>query len=353
MAGHTSVGHTPRWHYVVTSAPESWEMALGDIQRADLSARIIESLAPGLFVVQSEFSPARLGDALWAQGVFVRHVFPILETVDCCSYDKAAIIQAATCLGRVLDPTKTVSVQTRVMPGVGMTPYDLNTPVAEALTDRGFAIDVKHPDQAVSILCGPSKAYVGASSVKDNLSDWAGGARRFAHDPQSVSRAEFKLLEAVELFSIALPKAGRALDLGAAPGGWTHILSDRGLQVVAVDPARLDDRVSEIGLVTHIRATVQVYLSRHVTGPEFDLIVNDMKMDAGLSARMLGECARLMKPDGASIMTLKLKAKHPHKQIKGAVQILSRHYRVVGLRQLFHNRREVTVYLRRRSLERS
>lgn len=324
-------------------------MALGDIQRADLRARMIESLAPGLFVVESELSPPSLGKALWAAGAFVRHLFPVVEIVDYSANESAAVIPVAISLNRVLDPTKTVSVQTRVMPGVGITPYDLNTPVAEALTDRGFVIDVKHPDQALSILCSPGKVYMGASSVKDNLSDWAGGARRFAHSPRTVSRAEFKLLEAIEVFSITLPKGGRALDLGAAPGGWTHVLNDNGLHVVAVDPADMDDRVSAIESVTHIRKTVQTYLARKVIGPKFDLILNDMKMDAGLSAQMLGECARLMKPDGAAIMTLKLKAKHPQKQIKAAVQILSRHYRVVGLRQLFHNRREVTVYLSRHS----
>ena len=46
----------------------------------------------------------------------------------------------------------------------------------------------------------------------------------------------------------------RAVDLGAAPGGWSWVLSRNGLLVSAVDNANMDPKALKNGLVTHIRA---------------------------------------------------------------------------------------------------
>src|SRR5207245_5904296 len=100
------------------------------------------------------------------------------------------------------------------------------------------------PQIVVSVLCTPEKAYLGISTVEENLSDWPGGMRHFAQTPEQISRSEFKLLEALEVFGVTLPSGGRALDLGAAPGGWTRLLLEAGLRVVAVDPANLDPRLA-------------------------------------------------------------------------------------------------------------
>ena len=57
------------------------------------------------------------------------------------------------------------------------------------------------------------------------------------------SRAYFKLEEALDLAGVDDLHGSRALDLGAAPGGWTEVLLDRGASVVAVDPGALDASV--------------------------------------------------------------------------------------------------------------
>jgi hypothetical protein len=46
-----------------------------------------------------------------------------------------------------------------------------------------------------------------------------------------VSRAYFKLFEALERFKIVVPAGGKAIDVGASPGGWTQCLVERGLKV--------------------------------------------------------------------------------------------------------------------------
>ena len=58
--------------------------------------------------------------------------------------------------------------------------------------------------------------------------------RRFAREEGQVSRAEFKLLEAIELFGVAVREHGVALDLGASPGGWTRVLRRLGPRFVVL-----------------------------------------------------------------------------------------------------------------------
>jgi hypothetical protein len=46
----------------------------------------------------------------------------------------------------------------------------------------------------------------------------------------------------------------RAVDLGAAPGGWTWVLTRHHVQVSAIDNGPLAAHVMDTGLVTHVRA---------------------------------------------------------------------------------------------------
>ena len=86
-------------------------------------------------------------------------------------------------------------------------------------------------------------AFIGLSLASHNISDWAGGVRRFRREKEQISRAEFKMLEAFEAFTSTCPPAASLLDLGAAPGGWTRVLRQKGQYVTAVDPAELHPRL--------------------------------------------------------------------------------------------------------------
>ncbi len=168
--------------------------------------------------------------------------------------------------------------------------------------------------------------------------------RRFAREDGQISRAEFKLLEALEVFQLVLPPRGVALDLGASPGGWTRVLRQLGQYVTAVDPGALDPRLAGDPQVRHKRMTAEEFLRSE---PEaFDLIVNDMRMDARDSARLMGSYAPLLRRHGYALMTLKLPESNQERILEHAFKLLRQSYRVEGARQLFHNRSEVTVWLR-------
>ena len=93
----------------------------------------------------------------------------------------------------------------------------------------------------------------------------------------------------------------------------------------------------------HLRVTAENYLADEPD--QFDLIVNDMRMDARDSARLMVDYAPQLYPGGAVIMTLKLPEEGRPTVIDHAWEILEEAYTIVGARQLFHNRSEITLYM--------
>ena len=331
-------------------------MALDEIRRADRDACLLDWLAAGVGLVEMGVDWQTLAAAFRAgPPIFARHICPVQATLPLVNApaDLASLEEATEFLLPRLDPAQSFSVQTRLLglPGLqgreGASPYgrfDVNQRLAARLEAAGVRLDVRRPEQVLSVVCTPTQGFLGLSPAADNLSDWAGGMRRFKRESGQISRAEFKLLEALELFGLALPVSGMALDLGAAPGGWTRILRRHAMQVVAVDPANLHPLLVSDPAVIHRRQTAQDYLP---AADQFDIILNDMRLDARDSARLMLLAAGSLKSTGAAVMTLKLPGQKMAHVAAHSLKLLRQEYRIVGARQLFHNRREITVALRK------
>ena len=342
---------------ILTTAPDAQELAAAELAQESPQATIRGVLAPGVLLIDLAERFLALAER-WRQQppIFIRHICPVFWEIPLVGgmedFDRMDHALADD-LCALIDPELPFSVQARLLAAVPYKPFDLNRALADRIVAAvGAPLEVRKPCQVVSVVVGalpgePLHGYVGLSLAQHNLSDWAGGVRRFAREPAQISRSEFKLLEALELFAIATPARGVALDLGAAPGGWTRVLRQRGLYVTAVDPAPLDPRLAHDRAIRYRPLTAQEYLA---SGPDtFDLIVNDMRMDARDSARLMVAYARYLVPDGAALITLKLPEREPRAVLDQALRLLERGYRVVGARQLFHNRSEVTVHLRHTS----
>ena len=122
----------------------------------------------------------------------------------------------------------------------------------------GYALHVLFVDGA--------HVYVGASRPPWG-SRWPMGIPRLRMPAGAPSRSTLKLVEAFVTFlgdrELELAHAGmRAIDLGAAPGGWTWQLAHRGLRVTAVDNGLLKGEVAHDPLVTHLRADGLTYVPR-------------------------------------------------------------------------------------------
>lgn len=338
-------------HVIISAGAAAEGAAVEELRRAAPAAEVVRRLEPGTLLA-AVTDPLRTLMPIWREKppIWVRHVHPV-HVVTPLLDGEAGLLrleEAMTPWAAALTPAQSFSVQTRLV-GQGPWPqtrFDINERLAALLQRLSSApLDVREPAQVVSVTAVAERAFVGISAVELNLSAWAGGQMRFARETgEQISRSEFKLLEALAVFKLDLPTRGAALDLGAAPGGWTRILRQRGLEVTAVDPADLDGRLFGVPGIVHVRGLVQHY---QPGAQRFVVIVNDLRMDALASVQVMQRAAAWLLPGGLALMTLKLPEQQPQAVVQRALAALKSHYRLLGARQLFHNRSEITVALAR------
>lgn len=196
-------------------------------------------------------------------------------------------------------------------------------------------------------------AYVGMSEAGSG-SRWPMGIPRLRMPGAAPSRSTLKLAEAFVTFlgerEPDLVRAGlHAVDLGAAPGGWSWQLAARGLRVTAVDNGPLKGDVADDPLVTHLREDGLGYRPRRPVEWMVCDIVEKPARIASLVARWIadGDARR-------TIFNLKLPMKRRHEEVRRCRASIEATLDKAGvrhtlvLRQLFHDREEVTGYLARR-----
>lgn len=145
------------------------------------------------------------------------------------------------------------------------------------LVRRGLATTREHAAELVA----SGRVTVGGAPALNPLRQVRADepVRILEERPQFVTRAGDKLAAALDLFAIPVDGA-RALDAGAAVGGFTDCLLQRGArEVVAVDvgygqfsePLRADGRVE-----VHERTNVRLLQSGDLGSEPFDLVVADL-----------------------------------------------------------------------------
>jgi 23S rRNA (cytidine2498-2'-O)-methyltransferase len=192
-----------------------------------------------------------------------------------------------------------------------------------------------------------STAYVGYSHP-GNSSGWPMGIPRLKLPHGAPSRSTLKLAEALsEMLTPAerekLHAGQRAVDLGAAPGGWTWQLANRGIRVIAVDNGSMAKSVMDTGLVEHLRADGFTFRPRHPV----DWLVCDMvdkpARVSDLIARWFerGDCRN-------AIFNLKLPMKQRYGEARtcldrltNRLEMLQEAYKLKA-RQLYHDRDEIS-----------
>lgn len=196
-----------------------------------------------------------------------------------------------------------------------------------------------------------SAAYYGVA-LTANSSAWRMGIPRLRFPSSAPSRSALKLEEAFLVFLTqneldrAFRAGMRAVDLGAAPGGWTWQLVHRGLYVAAVDNGPMDERLMARGEVEHIRADGFHY--RPLEPVEW------MVCDIAEKPRRVAELMAYWLTEGwcrRTIFNLKLPMKKRYQEVELCLDFLRRQLADAGLnavvrcKQLYHDREEVTVYV--------
>jgi len=196
---------------------------------------------------------------------------------------------------------------------------------------------------------GGTACHVGTSRPGSS-SPWPMGIPRLHMPRAAPSRSTLKLAEALACFlgeentARRMQPGMRAVDLGAAPGGWTWQLVRRGLMVTAVDNGPMDAALLDTGQVKQRREDG----FRFRPAEPVDWMVCDMVESPArvctLAARWSAEgwCRE-------TIFNLKLPMKKRWEEVQRAQAIIAtmlqdRPYRL-RMKQLYHDREEVTVWL--------
>lgn len=195
------------------------------------------------------------------------------------------------------------------------------------------------------------EAFLALADLR-TASSWPLGIARLKMPRDAPSRSTLKLAEALHLFvggneeRILRPEM-RAVDLGAAPGGWTWQLINRGLHVTAVDNGTLKGDLVDNALVKHLREDGFRYRPRRPV----DWMVCDMVE----KPVRIAELVALWFREGWTercIFNLKLPMKKRLQEvercraiIEAALQMSGRDYEL-RMKQLYHDREEVTGFCR-------
>lgn len=185
-----------------------------------------------------------------------------------------------------------------------------------------------------------------ASARIDGSAPWPGGIPRLKLLREAPSRSALKIEEA---WLVLLDDAERAswlrpgmsaVDLGAAPGGWTWQLARRGLRVTAIDNGPLAPHVLAMDTVEHLRADG----FRHRPRKPVDWVVCDMVEQPVRVAALMGEWLA-QGHARAALFNLKLPMKKRWEETQRCLGLLReaapRHE--FRARQLYHDREEITV----------
>jgi len=279
--------------------------------------------------------------------IFLQHIHPYMNSKEIAgdSDDMSIFIGMLETIVQSVSKDSTFTCQCRINSEKTMAYSNtgLTAVLSSWLEERAYKVFPQNADIAVSLTVYENCAYMGVSYLKDNVSDWTGGVLFYSGASDIICRAGFKIEEAFKVFGIQAKEGMNALDLGAAPGGWSHFLSERGVYVDAVDPADMSDAVVRNHRVSHYKMTAQQFAAAQ-PNKLYDLIVDDMKMDTNESIDVLCRMSRYLKKDGAALLTLKLPKKDVMKRINIAKKILGNYFVTVNVRQLYYNRSEVSVY---------
>lgn len=187
-----------------------------------------------------------------------------------------------------------------------------------------------------------------ASSRPHDASPWPLGVPRLRSHADAPSRSALKLEEALCTLLDAGERAQllrpgmRAADLGAAPGGWSWVLSRHGIQVSAIDNGPMADSAMATGLITHQRADGFTWQPTKT----LDWMVCDMVEQPRRVATRIGEwfangwCRQ-------AIFNLKLPMKKRWLETTLCLDLVQQHAgRALNIRarQLYHDREEITVF---------
>lgn len=298
--------------------------------------------------------------------IFTRQLIAILaEVKDLPSQDRVSALQLALLDDSVQEnfagvkPAGALRVETpdtNVGKELSKFCRKFTVPLRQGLRQAGW-MTAKESDRRPTLhafFISNSEVVLGFS-YSFNQSPWLMGIPRLRMPSDAPSRSTLKLDEAFQVFVPAHEREERissgmnAVDLGAAPGGWTYQLVRRGMMVQAIDNGPMAEALMDTGQVKHVQTDGFKFRpkKKNVTWLVCDMVEKPARVGELMTSWLLdGDCKE-------AIFNLKLPMKRRYaavaeylQHIKATLQEQGRGKFELQAKQLYHDREEITVHIR-------
>jgi 23S rRNA (cytidine2498-2'-O)-methyltransferase len=346
---------------------------------AELSAKLIEHIAPFLSIVEIKGAPElKILKALQdMRPIFIENLMPMAGMIE---GENADDIVKFLCSH--IEKSKSFRIEViRYRSGIDQSAKDMEVKIGTTLEGLGYLPDLISPSKVICLLFHDGNVYV---AIADSNLLCETVMDRFRSENKNtgiVNRSEIKIKEAFEIFKLDGERFPRCLDLGAAPGGWTKFLMGKGARVVAIDNGNLDyEKIGkcksavirkgensyqidstrnnkpieftnlemlDLDLI-HIKATMRSFDDLPFSLGRFDLATIDTNTEIKDSLNAALSLAKLLKSSGGLIMTLKLFSIHDADNIDDIKAELAVAYKNITIKKLPHNRMELTLFARKK-----
>lgn len=223
----------------------------------------------------------------------------------------------------------------------------------ESLLKKRKALRRKAGGRRLHLLWSDGDRVEIGMSFPGNRSDLPGGIRRLRFPHAAPSRSTLKLEEAWheflprETWDTRLAEGMQAADLGAAPGGWTWQLANRGINVYAVDNGSMNRKLMATNLVEHVQEDGFVWEPpMRLDWLVCDIVDKPSRVTSMVQRWLVNRWCR------EAIFNLKLPMTYRWSEVSLCLGRLEEALRETGIegeiqcRQLYHDREEVTVHVR-------
>ncbi len=236
---------------------------------------------------------------------------------------------------------------------------DIEVKIGGMLNEDGYNAEILSPKYFLYFVLLNGTCYSGIKKIDAAWQRPLNPLRRYMNE-KKISRAEFKIREAFEEFGIK--GKGTAIDIGAAPGGWSFFLATHNYGVIAIDTANLSCKdmrthgarvavlknkgkfsTPKTGSILHIKSRSE-NMHERIPKNSVSLLVDDMNISPKESASIAVSYAKFLKPGAELIFTVKCISRNAPRFINEAKSALRPKFVVKGVRALPSNRQEVTLY---------
>lgn len=247
---------------------------------------------------------------------------------------------------------------------------DIEVYIGENLEREGYSIDIENPEIMAYIIIIDMMCYCGSLRTEDMFRLHLDPKRFYKNKfKKVVSRAELKLEEAWDEFNLGVRK-GTAIDVGAAPGGWSLVLARKEVKVIAIDSGELDIanlakanvkvKVADGSIsmndieqnhIIHIKSVYENAVDSSMPISKVNMILVDINATPDVSIKAVNKFLPMLSNKAELIMTIKCVTKNVSKYIEIARNGIEQNFCIRSIRHLPANRMEVTLYAIRKEID--